>query len=86
MKKTIFFFSTLPFLISSPGVSIATESLSGILSADALTSIKSLSLSLCPLPEANYFHLSLTNTALSTSNLTPHRVISCPEEASPEIT
>lgn len=46
MKKHVFS-SPLPFLISSPGVSMATKSLSGgSLSADALTSIKSLSLCL----------------------------------------
>lgn len=45
MKKHVF--PTLPFLISSLGVSMATKSLSaGSLSADALTSIKSLFLPL----------------------------------------
>lgn len=48
MKKHVFFPYSLPFLISSPGVSMATKSLSGgSLSADALTSIKSLSLPFC---------------------------------------
>lgn len=69
MKKHVFS-SPLPFLISSPGVSMATKSLSGgSLSADALTSIKSLSLSVSPCLW-NYLHLCLTNTALFACNLT----------------
>lgn len=70
MKKHVF--PTLPFLISSLGVSMATKSLSaGSLSADALTSIKSLflplflSLSVCEPTSTR-----VTSAALLTCNLT----------------
>lgn len=76
MKKHVFSYS-LPFLISSPGVSMATKSLSGgSLSPDVLTFIKSLSLSFCLSPLYLKLLSPLSNTTgLFTGNLSQHQFI-----------